>query len=238
MINVTICDDDKVVRDFIRSTLEYISIQHCLSINIKEFESGEKFIDSYKKHDNHSNIIFLDIILESISGIEIAKIINEFNNGTQIILTSYSKDYILDGYEVGALNYLLKPLSKDAIIKEFMRALDNLYNTNTKLFKINQGSKLIAIPLVDINYFEAFNRKVIVHLDNESIEFYGKFDDVNKRVCDYGFSKCHRSYIVNISKITELSSSEITLLNDIKIPVSRKFVRKIENLFFDFIHIL
>ena len=234
MIEIAVCDDDKFTVNYIVNTLTHISKKNNLYINIHTFTSGMEFISNYNPSKSY-DIIFLDILLDSLNGIDIAKHIRENNDITKIIFISNSSEYILDGYDVEASNYLIKPLDYEKLNKVFIKAIKSLYNTNSKLLKINQGSKIITLPLSKVLYFEVFNRKVAAILDNSTIEFYGRLSDVESLISNYNFVRCHRSYLVNICKISQLSSSEITLNNFTKIPIGKKYITNLENEFFNFI---
>ena len=234
MIEIAICDDDKFTVDYIVNTLTHISKKNNLYINIHTFTSGMEFISNYNPSKSY-DIIFLDILLDSLNGIDIAKHIRENNDITKIIFISSSSEYILDGYDVEASNYLIKPLDYEKLNKVFIKAIKSLYNTNSKLLKINQGSKTITLPLSKVLYFEVYNRKVIAILDNSTIEFYSRLSDIEVLISNYNFVRCHRSYLVNVCKISQLSSSEITLNNFTKIPIGKKYINNVENAFFKFI---
>lgn len=234
MIEIAVCDDDKFTVDYIVNTLTHISKKNNLYINIHTFTSGMEFISNYNPSKSY-DIIFLDILLDSLNGIDIAKHIRENNDITKIIFISSSSEYILDGYDVEASNYLIKPLDYEKLNKVFIKAIKSLYNTNSKLLKINHGSKTITLPLSKVLYFEVYNRKVIAILDNSTIEFYSRLSDIEVLISKYNFVRCHRSYLVNVCKISQLSSSEITLNNFAKIPIGKKYINNVENAFFKFI---
>lgn len=234
MIEIAVCDDDKFTVNYIVNTLTHISKKNNLYINIHTFTSGMEFISNYNPSKSY-DIIFLDILLDSLNGIDIAKHIRENNDITKIIFISSSSEYILDGYDVEASNYLIKPLDYEKLNKVFIKAIKSLYNTNSKLLKINHGSKTITLPLSKVLYFEVYNRKVIAILDNSTIEFYSRLSDIEVLISKYNFVRCHRSYLVNVCKISQLSSSEITLNNFAKIPIGKKYINNVENAFFKFI---
>ena len=236
MINVGICDDDSSVLKFIKDTLTSISKDENLRINIKCFNTGEELVDFYKISPYKCDILFLDILLDSVNGLELAKKINIYNFNTKIVLISNSKDYILDGYNVNATNYLLKPLKKEDIYKEFFKVLDLLNKDIHNYFKFVNNGAVNIIPVKDILYFEAFRRKVIIHLEDKSLEFYSKITDIEKQMKKYNFIKCHRSYIVNLNKIKSLYSSELVLLNNQKIPISKSYFLNIKDSLLSFIN--
>lgn len=234
MIEVAICDDDKLIIDYLTNVLTYISKKNNLHVNIHSFISGESFISKNNTFFNY-DIIFLDILLGSLNGIDIAKYIRETNDRTKIILISNNKDYVLDGYDVDASNYLIKPLSFEKLSSVFIKSIESLYHTNSKLLKITQGSKVISLPLSQFYYFEAYNRKVIAYTVNTTLEFYSRFSDIESNIKKYNFARCHRSYLVNVCKISELSSSKILLNNHIEIPIGKKYIKNVEDTFFAYI---
>ena len=132
MIEIAVCDDDKFTVDYIVNTLTHISKKNNLYINIHTFTSGMEFISNYNPSKSY-DIIFLDILLDSLNGIDIAKHIRENNDITKIIFISSSSEYILDGYDVEASNYLIKPLDYEKLNKVFIKAIKSLYNISSIL---------------------------------------------------------------------------------------------------------
>lgn len=234
MINIAICDDQDYDRKNLKQILEKISLRNNIRFNIEEFRSGKELLNIYKRDIPKYDVIFLDIILGDSNGIDVAKCILDLYNSVKFIILSSSKDFILDGYDISAINYIIKPSSIERIEKELLRAIE-IQENNKKFYEINKNGNTVLLKLNNIYYFEVDHRKVNVYERENVIDYYDRLDNVEKNLMDKGFKRCHRSYVINISKIKELRSNEVKLLNEQIVPVGRKYKENLKETFFNYL---
>ena len=234
MINIAICDDQDYYRKNLKQILEKISLRNNIRFNIEEFKSGKELLNIYKRDIPKFDVIFLDIILGDSNGIDVAKCILDLYSSVKFIILSSSKDFILDGYDISAINYIIKPSSIERIEKELLRAID-IQENNKKFYEINKNGNTVLLKLNNIYYFEVDHRKVNVYEKENVIDYYDRLDNVEKNLADKGFKRCHRSYVINISKIKELRSNEVKLLNEQIVPVGRKYKENLKETFFNYL---
>ncbi|MGV3117924.1 LytR/AlgR family response regulator transcription factor [Clostridium baratii] len=234
MINIAVCDDQDYDRKNLRQILEKISLRNNIIFNIEEFRSGKELLNIYKRDIPKFDVIFLDIILGDSNGIDIAKRILDLYNSVKFIILSSSREFILDGYDISAVNYIIKPSSIEKIERELFRAID-IQENNKKFYEINKSGNTVLLKLNNIYYFEVDRRKINVHKKENVIDYYEKLDNVEKDLDDRGFKRCHRSYVINISKIKEFKSNEVKLLNGEVVPVGRKYKENLKEAFFDYL---
>lgn len=234
MINIAICDDQDYDRKNLKQILEKISLRNNIRFNIEEFRSGKELLNIYKRDIPKFDVIFLDIILGDSNGIDVAKCILDLYNSVKFIILSSSRDFILDGYDISAINYIIKPASIERIEKELLRAID-IQENNKKFYEINKNGNTVLLKLNNIYYFEVDHRKVNVYEKENVIDYYDSLDNVEKNLTDKGFKRCHRSYVINISKIKELRSNEVKLLNEQIVPVGRKYKENLKETFFNYL---
>lgn len=234
MINIAVCDDQDYDRKNLRQILEKISLRNNIIFNIEEFRSGKELLNIYKRDIPKFDVIFLDIILGDSNGIDIAKRILDLYNSVKFIILSSSREFILDGYDISAVNYIIKPASTERIEKELLRAID-IQENNKKFYEINKSGNTVLLKLNNIYYFEVDHRKINVHKKENVIDYYEKLENVEKDLDDRGFKRCHRSYVINISKIKEFKSNEVKLLNGEVVPVGRKYKENLKEAFFDYL---
>ncbi|WMJ80492.1 LytTR family DNA-binding domain-containing protein [Clostridium sp. MB40-C1] len=213
---------------------------------IKEFSSieiAEEFDDSVEAlqyiERNKPNIVFLDISMPKLDGMALGKILNNFEKKIIIVFITAYKEYAVNAFEIEAFDYILKPYSEERIVRT-LRRLERQEKSIDKCrlnkITLKQGNKLKVINIYDICYCEAHERETIIYtvkekfIENSSIsEFYKK---LSKKI----FFKCHRSYIVNIEKITEIApwfnNTYMLKLKAMKadIPVSRNNINKFKHL--------
>ncbi|MBY0753915.1 LytTR family DNA-binding domain-containing protein [Clostridium sardiniense] len=237
MVNIAICDDQGYDRINLKNILEKIAIKNNIIIKIEEFNSGRELLSVYQRDIPKYDVVFLDMILGDSNGIDIAKRIIEFNESVKFIILSSSKEFILDGYEISAVNYIIKPPSIDRIEKELLRAIE-IINSNEEFYEINKNGSKLLLKLNDIYYLEVEHRKINVYKKDDVINYYEKLENVERDLEEKGFKRCHRSYVINISKIKELKSNEIRLLNGQVIPIGRKYRESLKESFFNYLQMV
>ncbi|MGG7078815.1 LytR/AlgR family response regulator transcription factor [Clostridium sardiniense] len=234
MVNIAICDDQMYDRKNLKCILESLAIRNNIILKVEEFKSGNELLSVYERDTPRYDVIFLDMILGDSNGIEIAKRIIEINKGVKFIILSSSKEFILDGYEISAVNYILKPPSIDRIEKELLRAIE-IKDSNEEFYEVNKNGSKLLLKLNNIYCLEVDHRKINVYKKDIVIDYYEKLENVERDLKDKGFKRCHRSYVINISKIKEFKSNEVILLNGQVVPVGRKYKEDLKESFFNYL---
>lgn len=231
-----IVEDEFLAREELKYFIENFS-------NIKivgEFEDGldvMKFIQKDKV-----DVIFLDINISSVDGLLIAKNISRFSEKPYIVFITAYKEHAVEAFEIEAFDYILKPYDESRI-KSMLKKLELSYNskngnllTITNKINLFKNDKIIVTDMDDIYYFEARDRETCVFTKDEeyivkmSISKY--YDTLPKEI----FFRCHRSYIVNLTKIKEIipwfnNTYNLKLKNIVEeIPVSKSNVKKFKQI--------
>ena len=120
MLRIAICDDETDARDALRIQLEQVLIEETEEI-VYEFSSGVNAASWLEKHPSEIDLLFLDVEMNGLSGMETAEKIRTFNNDLIIVFVTGYSDYVFDGYRVGALDYLMKPVSIQRLMDLFHR---------------------------------------------------------------------------------------------------------------------
>ena len=216
MFQIAVCDDEKIIVRQIGDMIKDI-LPNC---NISQYLSGGDLLESYVKFD----IIFLDIQMENMSGIETAKELRNRGEDTIIIFITGVKEYVFQAFDVAAFHYLVKPVRKEKLKEVTGRAIEKI-NKNKgeeihRLF-IKTRDKSISLNINDILFMESETRKIVVHTKREIIRFYGVMSKVEEKVGS-GFYRCHRGYLVNMEYISEYDSENIYLMNGDKVYLARE----------------
>lgn len=220
MVNIAICDDQGYDRINLKNILEKIAIKNNIIIKIEEFNSGRELLSVYQRDIPKYDVVFLDMILGDSNGIDIAKRIIEFNESVKFIILSSSKEFILDGYEISAVNYIIKPPSIDRIEKELLRAIE-ISNSNEEFYEINKNGSKLLLKLNDIYYLEVEHRKINVYKKDDVINYYEKLENVERDLEEKGFK-----------------SNEVRLLNGKIIPIGRKYRESLKESFFNYLQMV
>lgn len=133
MLHICICDDEKVQRNNLKVIISTQLELKGIDFHITECEDGESLIESLNKNKNCFDIIFLDIEMNGMNGIETAKQIRDINDTAVIIFVTGFTDYVFNGYEVRAFNYVLKPYKEEKIVDILSQALKQIDSIQNKL---------------------------------------------------------------------------------------------------------
>lgn len=222
LFHIAVCDDQKVICEEIRSFARRYAEERSCTVDCSVFFSGEALYESLSK-GNRFDVIFLDIELYRISGIEIGRFIRQQLKDvlSQIVYISARQEYAMELFESHPLNFLVKPL----IYEKIETCLDRSVEIKTKRgasFTYNRQGEFYRIPLSNILYFESQNRKICVTRVCGKEEYYGKLNDVENQVKEHGFLRIHKSYIINMEYIDICGKTNVTMLNGDVLPISRE----------------
>ena len=179
---------------------------------------------------NHFNIIFLDIELREINGVEVGKKIREeFNDElTQIVYISAKDSYAMDLFDIRPLNFLVKPLKTEKI-ESVLKTAKKILGTSNQYYEYKIGNVNFNVLLNDILYFESSGRKVKIILKDDVNEYYGKLSEVEEKLKNSDFFFIHKSYLINYNHVIEYTYEYVKMSNNEILGISqnnRKAVRE------------
>ena len=218
---IAICDDEKYIRD---SLAESIS-NEIIDATVKCYESAEDLLET----EDNPDILFLDIQMSGINGMELAKQVRSTGSDAVIIFVTALEEYVFNAFDVRAFHYLVKPIDKDkfnevlhAAVKEnaHRQNLVQLSEPDNKSFIVKTNGISRSVSVSEIAFAEVFNRRIVLHMkDNDVIEYYGRMTDL-ERIAGSDFFRVHRAYLINFSAIQSYNS-KIVKVGDVEIPVAR-----------------
>lgn len=228
MYNIGICDDGENICASIENMLLQCAKEKNIQIETFVWYTGEG-LKEYLARGNQLDILFLDIELFQMSGIEVGKFIrNQLDDmGMQIVYISGKRSYASQLFKTQPLDFLVKPLTKEQISDVIETALKVLKRKNEK-FEFRQGKDYYYVPMWDIVYFVSEGRKVKIVTMKETFAFYGRLRETAERLSE-DFVIIHKSYIVNKEYIFRYSYETLELVNGIILtisPANRKQVRE------------
>lgn len=231
MFRIAICDDEQVICSQIENYILNYAADNNEKIDTQVFYSGEELI-RFLEVGQSFDLIFLDIELKLINGIEVGKKIREELDDQilQIVYVSGKDSYYRDMFDVRPMHFLQKPIEEEEIIKDVRLAM-KLTGKLGGIFIYKKGHEVYRKPLKDILYFESSNREVkMVTNEGEEI-YYGKLEEVYEQVAKYHFMFIHKSYIVNYFYVTKFRYEDVTMSNMEVLPISqarRKATRELQ----------
>lgn len=225
MIQVAICEDSKIDRELLCEIIQCLMKDRGLEFHIDVFGSGETFTKGYKDHPY--DLVFLDILMDPIDGIEAGHCIRKLDHHVEIVYCTSSKDFALAAYEVYAMGYLLKPYQPDRIGSLIDYYIQKHPQKNQKFIQVKHKRKSVIVPYKDIMYMESDNKVVYIHTTTRGkLKVYGKLDNFEKEIGEKNFLRCHQSYYINLQYVVSLVDWDFVMSNDVLIPI-RKSGRKL-----------
>lgn len=225
MIEVAICEDSKMDRELLHKIISSLMAEKGLKFRVDTYENGESLVTGYGNHPY--DLIFLDILMGEINGVEAGKRIREMDQMVEIIYCTASRDFAIDTYEIHSLGYLLKPYETEKIGVLIDYYVKKHPQENQNFIEVKSKRKSVIIPYQDIIYLESDNKVVYIHTVRQGqVKVYGKLDSFEEQIKDEGYLRCHQSYLVNMGYVAGLADSDFIMSNDDVIPI-RKTGRKI-----------
>ncbi len=210
MLQIAICDDEQFYREKIKYLLEEYLQAKGMLYTLHLFLSGEDFLEQCENNVRF-DIVFLDISMEEVDGIQVAQRIRSFHSDTYIVFVTAFIDYALEGYKVNAVRYLMKDTLEIAL-EECMNAILQKMQVARVTFSFLEGEKRLYTD--NILYVESRGHKSIFHyMESEMVSYqiYDKLDSVERNLEGYGFLRIHKSYLVNMKHIRKISNYIVSL---------------------------
>ena len=218
MYNIAICDDEQDFVEELQEMIESYARETKTEIRTTTFKNGLELIDRNKIE---LDLIFLDIQMDMMNGLEAAKRIRQKDGKVSIIfLTSLTK-YALAGYEYRAENYIIKPITYVRLKNELDKWIRNYNRDDKKYLLVNNGEGQHRIDLNTLWYLETYNRNVKIHTDQGEIISYKKMKELEAELEGAHFLRCHSSYLVNPFFVKRAGKLELELVNGERLPVSQ-----------------
>jgi len=233
-MNIAICDDKEEIAKHIEVCLKETMRTE---INISVFKSGyalEFFVTEIAK--GNVDIIITDIDLCELNGVDVVKsILKEFPHIKIIFISGYTK-YIQRVFEIEPVYFLTKPIDEKTLLKAVEKAQKLIEEDVNKSLLIIAKSGIIKLPHRSISYIESSGRIAIVHESYSKSEYYyyKKLDEISVELPS-NFTRCHKSYIVNLDKIKTLSNSNFILNDGQKIPISQSKYNRTKEIFISYL---
>jgi two-component system, LytTR family, response regulator len=225
-VSCIIVDDEAIARDIIAA--------HVLRIdNIEVVSQCKNAIEAFNFISNHPiDLVFLDINMPEISGIAFAKSINK---DIKIIFTTAYRDYAVEGFDLQAVDYLLKPIAFERLLKAVNRYFevnttpvtsDNVKTDNNNFIFVRSNRRMLKVDFNDILYIESYSDYIKIQLEDQNIVTRETISAIESKLPNKEFLRIHRSYIVRLSKIQSFTNEEVTI-NRKAMPISRSYKKEV-----------
>lgn len=228
MYRVAVCEDDPVmlaeVCEHCRALLRRLEVEH----TVRPYALAEELwaaLDMGERFD----LLCLDILMPGITGMELARRLREKDEETSILFLSSSPEFLLEGYEVRPIRYLMKPLDPAALEKALRT--DLRLNHQPRTVTLRCGGKTAVLPLPAIRFVESRDHGCVFRLDDGEQFFWLNLAEAERLLPEARFCRCHNSFLVNMGRIREVKGREIVMENGERIPVGRRYLERFQQRF-------
>lgn len=218
MIHIAICDDEQSFLNHLQELLKQYCDETQTEMKVTVYYDGSELIENY---DTTIDLIFLDIQMNHLNGLKTAEKIRQLDTRVSIIFLTTLAQYALEGYQYQATNYIIKPLKYIRLKTELDKFQRRIQREESPSLVICNDTGKYKIFMKNLSYVETFNRNLLFHTQQENIICYKSMKEAEQELSNYGFVRCHTSYIVNLFYVKGVKKLSIELITGEKIPISQ-----------------
>lgn len=232
--SIAICDDLESEQISLARMIRSYARKHGMNFHLRLFSSGESLLSALRCESIH--LLFLDIYMPGLSGVETARRIRASGLDLSIIFATTSQDHGLDSFEVQASDYLVKPFREedvDACLDWFFSHIPE----PLRLLSVYSEGEWQSIPLASIYYIDVYGHQSRIHTLRGVVVTRRGLDDLESAIDSQDFLRCHRSYLVNLNHVEGVEGSDFLMSDQTLVPISTANVAKIRSQFIDWTYI-
>ena len=220
MIRIAVVEDEKKEQESMRNYLKRFEEEHKEELQVSYYEDGCDFIE---KFINQFDIVFCDIQMKFLGGIETAKKLREKNQSTILIFITNLSEFAIQGYEVNALDYILKPLSYAMLERCLTKCMERMEKARISYLSITEGNRLMRFPTQEILYIECCKHIQYIHTTTEVVKTMASLSSMEASLDSKEFMRCNSGCLVHLPMVQELKGNELRIGNEmLKISRYRK----------------
>ena len=217
MFRIAIVEDDKDYQNQLLQYCDKYAKENNEEFQTIVFSDGDGILDNYTAN---YDVIFMDIQMRLTDGMTTAKEIRKYDEKAIIIFVTNMSQYAIKGYEVGALGYVLKPISYFVFSQELQKAIRKIRSESSHSIVLRQEDGMQVIDTRKIIYVESDNHVLTIHTDDGNFEMRGTMKEMEERLSVDSFARCNNSYLVNLKYVRRIVQNDVDV-NGEMLPISR-----------------
>ena len=230
MYLVAIVDDDARDAALLKSYVDAYFARNGITAMIHVFSDGLDYIRSSETHD----IVFLDIQMPKLDGLESARLLRRIGRESILIFVTQMAQFAIKGYEVDALDFIVKPATAAAADYVLDKAMRRLSAGTSALFSLKTAEGTISLSANDIQYVEVFDHNLVYHTMRGEYTVRGRLSDLVQKLDPERFVLCNRSFIVNLRYVTHVTADHLTV-GQTQISISKSHRKELMKRFSSFL---
>lgn len=237
MINIALIDDNysdlDTLKEYINKFLKENQNELEVETNILTFNDPLLFLNDNKYN---FDLIFLDIEMPNINGISLAKKIREKDQNVGLVFITNMAQYAINGYEVSAIDYILKPLNYYDFALKFNKIIKYINrNIASYIFLKNGENNIVKVNVNEIIFVEIFSHYLIYHLENKDIKVRGTISDAETKLANSYFSRISKSFLVNLKHVINVKLDKVMLTGNVELIISRLRKKEFLDAFYNYL---
>lgn len=218
MLCVAICDDELDIRRLLQAYLKRYAEEKHMDIRTILFSDG---IEVEKADLSSVDLLILDIQMPKRNGLDAARTIRRRNQSLPIIFFTNYVQYALEGYEVQAFRFLLKPLDYSQFSNVVGKALAQINQMHDSYLVLHANDEMIRLPIGEITYVETDRGRILIHHRGQITSCRSTMQSIESTLIPHHFFRCHKAYIVSLREIQTVRLTDIILSDHTVIPISK-----------------
>ncbi|WP_160560093.1 LytR/AlgR family response regulator transcription factor [Parablautia muri] len=218
MLSIAVCDDEVIECCNMAKKIKEVMEEMKKACIIRQFRSGGELLQAPESFD----IVFLDIMMQDPDGMKTAQMLREKASNKILIFVSSSREYVFEAYDVEAFQYLLKPVDERKLKRVLQKATLKTQRHSQEFIIVSRERQKKKLFLDDIYYFEIKGRVVDVHGTEGIFTYYEQIKDLENKLQDKGFFRCHKSYLINLKYVDGYNRQEAILDNGKRIVIAKR----------------
>lgn len=218
MLSIAVCEDEVIECCRMAGKIQEILKAMKVSCIVRKFYNGKELLQAPESFD----VIFLDILMDDLDGMKTAQMFRERSFDKILIFVSSSQEYVYDAYEVEAFRYLLKPIDDKKLQQVLQQAILKTEKRSQEFIIVSRERQKKKLFLDQIYYFEIRGRRIDVHGTDAVFTYYEKIQDLEEKLQNSGFFRCHKSYLIHLKYVAGYNRQEAILENGEHISIAKR----------------
>lgn len=227
MLHVAIVEDEESERAHLKNCLHYLGEKEQIAFQVSEFPSGMAFLGDYKPI---YDIVLMDIEMPGMNGLETARALRQMDMSVILVFVTNMAQFAVNGYEVDAMNYILKPVNEYDFAMKMTRAVSRTTKRQDESIRIKGAGEFYVLRVASIKYLEVLEHYVTYHTTEGDFNEYITLKDAEKKLSKPFFVRCGRPYLVNLRYVSGVKDNQVLIGNE-RLPISRSCRKDFLNAF-------